>query len=146
MNSRFWLVTIFPVVILVKSLLICLAFDFHSMKPPQLFSPLKIRGLTLRNRVGVSPMCQYISKDGFISVDWTLCHLGSMAAGGAALVMSEATAISPVARITHGCAGIWCDEQIAGWTRVNEFCHSMRAVTGIQLAHAGRKVTSDVKE
>lgn len=89
-------------------------------------------------------MCQYLARDGFIDVDWTLCHLGSMATGGAALVISEATAVSPAARITPGCAGLWSDEQIAGWTRVNQFLQSKRAVTGIQLSHAGRKASANV--
>jgi hypothetical protein len=89
-------------------------------------------------------MCQYFAKHGFIDEDWTLSHLGGMASGGAGLVISEATAVSPESRITHGCAGLWCDEQITSWERVNSFCQSMRAVTGIQLAHAGRKASAHV--
>lgn len=98
---------------------------------PHLFKSLKIRDVTLRNRIGVSPMCQYISKNGHIDLNWTLQHLGSRAAGGAGLIFTEAVAVSPEGRITPGCAGIWDDQYIANWTQVVDFCKSMGAVIGI---------------
>jgi len=106
----------------------------------KLLSPLKIRGITLSNRIVVSPMCQYSSADGF-SNDWHLVHLGSRAAGGAGLVFTEATAISPEGRISPSDLGIWDDEHIPGLKRITDFIHSMGAVAGIQLAHAGRKAS-----
>jgi len=105
---------------------------------PRLFQPLTIKSVTLRNRIGVSPMCQYSSEDGVAS-DWHLVHLGARAAGGAALVIAEATAVSPEGRITPGCAGLWDDKQIEPLARINRFVKQQGAVSGIQLAHAGRK-------
>ena len=105
---------------------------------PHLFEPLTIRGVTLRNRIGVSPMCQYSSVDGFAS-DWHLVHLGSRAVGGAALVIAEATAVEPRGRISPSDLGIWKDEHIAPLARAAKFIHEHGAVAGIQLAHAGRK-------
>lgn len=105
-----------------------------------LFDELKLRGVTLRNRIGVSPMCQYSSRDGFSS-DWHLVHLGSRAVGGAGLVIMEATAIVPEGRITPGDNGIWKDEHTEQLTRIAGFVSSQGAVSGIQLAHAGRKAS-----
>ena len=106
-----------------------------------LFSPLKIRDLTLRNRIGVSPMCQYSAEDGF-ATDWHLVHLGSRATGGAGMVIMEATAISPEGRISPGCTGIWKDAHIAPLKRITKFIREQGAAAGIQLAHAGRKGSS----
>jgi 2,4-dienoyl-CoA reductase-like NADH-dependent reductase (Old Yellow Enzyme family) len=103
-----------------------------------LFDPLSLRGVKLRNRIGVSPMCQYSSVDGYVN-DWHLVHLGSRAAGGAGLVLTEATAVVPEGRITPSDLGIWKDEHVEGHARVAAFIKSQGAVAGIQLAHAGRK-------
>jgi 2,4-dienoyl-CoA reductase-like NADH-dependent reductase (Old Yellow Enzyme family) len=103
-----------------------------------LFSPLTVRDVTFRNRIGVSPMCQYCSTDGFVT-DWHLVHLGSRAVGGAGLVLTEATAVSPRGRISPADAGIWGDEHVPGLRRVAGFIREHGAVPGIQLAHAGRK-------
>jgi 2,4-dienoyl-CoA reductase-like NADH-dependent reductase (Old Yellow Enzyme family) len=103
-----------------------------------LFSPLKIKNITLKNRIIVSPMCQYSSEDGFAN-DWHLVHLGSRAVGGAALVFTEATAISPEGRISAQDLGIWKDEHIAFLQRITKFIEQQGALAGIQLAHAGRK-------
>jgi 2,4-dienoyl-CoA reductase-like NADH-dependent reductase (Old Yellow Enzyme family) len=105
-----------------------------------LFEPLSIRSVRLKNRIIVSPMCQYSSSDGFIN-DWHLVHLGARAVGGAAVVMTEATAVSPCGRISPGDLGIWKDEHIEGLKRVTDFIHSQNAIPGIQLAHAGRKAS-----
>jgi 2,4-dienoyl-CoA reductase-like NADH-dependent reductase (Old Yellow Enzyme family) len=107
---------------------------------PKLFSPLTLRGVTLKNRIAVSPMCQYSSEDGFAS-DWHLVHLGSRAVGGAALVIVEATAVVPEGRITAGDMGLWKDEHIENLARITKFVKSQGAVPGIQLAHAGRKAS-----
>src|SRR5262245_41980069 len=117
----------------------------HDREVPEidLLSPLTIRGVALRNRIEMSPMCQYIAKDG-LADDWHLVHLGSRAAGGVALVMVEATAVTRYGRITHGDLGIWSDEHIAPLARIAGFVHSQGAVAGIQLAHAGRKASCDV--
>lgn len=106
-----------------------------------LFSPLTLRGITLRNRIAVSPMCMYSSQDGF-ATDWHLVHLGSRAVGGAALVLSEATAVVPEGRISPHDLGIWKDEHIEGLQRITTFISEQGAVPGIQLAHAGRKASS----
>lgn len=108
---------------------------------PHLFEPLTIKGITLRNRIGVSPMCQYSSTDG-VANDWHLVHLGSRAVGGAALVIAEATAVSPDGRITPGDAGIWSDQQMEPLARINRFIKQHGAVPGIQIAHAGRKASA----
>lgn len=105
-----------------------------------LFQPLKIRSIELKNRIVVSPMCQYSSKDGFAN-DWHLVHLGSRAVGGAGLVISEATAVSPQGRITHHDLGIWKDEHIDFLKRISLFIEQNNSVPGIQLAHAGRKAS-----
>ncbi len=107
--------------------------------PPPLFAPLKLRGMTVRDRVVVSPMCEYVAKDGAVD-DWHLVHLGSRAMGGAGLVMTEMTDVSPEGRITFGCAGMWNDAHQQAWKRVVDFIHLKSfAKVGIQLAHAGRK-------
>lgn len=104
----------------------------------KLFSPLTIKDITFKNRLTVSPMCQYSSADGFAN-DWHLVHLGSRAVGGAALVMQEATAVTPEGRITPGDLGLYKDEHIAKLQSITSFIHAQGAVAGIQLAHAGRK-------
>ena len=107
-----------------------------------LFSPLKIKNIELKNRIVVSPMCQYSSEDGFAN-DWHLVHLGSRAIGGAALVFTEATAVSPEGRISPGDLGIWKDEHIPFLKRITEFIEKQGAIPGIQLAHAGRKSSQE---
>ncbi|MGD0615332.1 MAG: NADH:flavin oxidoreductase/NADH oxidase [Verrucomicrobiota bacterium] len=106
-----------------------------------LFQPLTLKSVTLRNRIGVSPMCQYSSEDG-VATDWHLVHLGSRAVGGAGLVIAEATAVSPEGRITPGDAGIWSDKHLEPIARINRFVKQHGAVPGIQLAHAGRKASA----
>jgi 2,4-dienoyl-CoA reductase-like NADH-dependent reductase (Old Yellow Enzyme family) len=108
-----------------------------------LFSPLRLRDLELKNRVLVSPMCQYSSVDGLPN-DWHLVHLGSRAVGGAALVMVEATAVAPEGRITPADAGLWNDVQAEAWGAVARLVKSRGAAAGLQLAHAGRKASTDV--
>ncbi len=107
--------------------------------PLPMFAPLKLRELVLRNRVVVSPMCQYSAVDGTPN-DWHLVHLGSRAVGGAGLVMTEATDVTAQGRITPGCTGMWNDEHEQAWRRIVAFVHThSRAAIGMQLAHAGRK-------
>jgi len=110
---------------------------------PKLFSPLVIKNITLKNRIVMSPMCQYSAKDGFTN-DWHMVHLGSRAAGGAGLIIAEATAVSPEGRISPGDLGLWNDEHIQGFSRIVSFIHSQGSVAGIQLAHAGRKASCAV--
>lgn len=105
-----------------------------------LFSPFVIRGVTLRNRIMVSPMCQYSCEDGF-ATDWHLVHLGARAVGGAGLVVAEATAVDPRGRISPRDLGIWKDEHVEGLARVARFVADQGATPGIQLAHAGRKAS-----
>lgn len=105
-----------------------------------LFQPLWIRSIELKNRLVVSPMCQYSSTDGFAN-DWHLVHLGTRAVGGAALVFTEATAVSPQGRITPHDLGIYKDEHIPFLKRITDFIKQQGSVTGIQLAHAGRKAS-----
>jgi 2,4-dienoyl-CoA reductase-like NADH-dependent reductase (Old Yellow Enzyme family) len=105
-----------------------------------LFEPLTVRGVTLRNRIGVSPMCQYSSIDGH-ATDWHLVHLGSRAVGGAALVIVEATAVEPRGRISPQDLGIWDDRHVEMLARIAAFARAHGAVPGIQLAHAGRKAS-----
>src|SRR5262245_32268118 len=123
----------------------CPAGTDHDREVPEidLLSPVTIRGVTLRNRIVMSPMCQYVARDGFAD-DWHLVHLGSRAAGGVALVIVEATAVTADGRITHGDLGIWSDEHVAPLGRIARFVHSQGTVAGIQLAHAGRKASCDV--
>ncbi len=108
------------------------------MATPALFSSFSLRGLTLRNRIVVSPMCEYSSDDGFAN-DWHLVHLGSRAVGGAGLILTEATHVSPAGRITPRCLGIWKDEQVEMLARIVRFLKSQGTRIGVQLAHAGRK-------
>jgi len=108
-----------------------------------LFAPLTLGNVTLRNRIAVSPMCEYSAVDGMPN-DWHLVHLGSRAVGGAGLVMTEATAVSPEGRISPADTGIWNDAQQAAWTRIAGFIGAQGAVPGIQLAHAGRKGSTQV--
>ncbi|QEH33907.1 NADPH dehydrogenase [Aquisphaera giovannonii] len=110
---------------------------------PGLLTRLSIRGVSFRNRVGMSPMCQYSCKDG-LATDWHLVHLGSRAVGGAGLVMVEATAVTPEGRISPGDMGLWDDHQAEPLARIARFVESQGAVPGIQLAHAGRKGSCDV--
>ncbi|WP_159602678.1 NADH:flavin oxidoreductase/NADH oxidase [Agromyces humi] len=109
---------------------------------PALFRPITIRELTIRNRVWVPPLCQYsvTQRDG-VPHDWHLVHLGAMAAGGAGLVVAEATAVSPEGRISDHDTGLWNDEQAEAWSRITRFIRSQGAASGIQLAHAGRKAS-----
>ncbi|MBD8870558.1 NADH:flavin oxidoreductase/NADH oxidase [Nocardioides donggukensis] len=107
----------------------------------QLFTPITLRDITIRNRAWVSPMCQYSATDG-VPNDWHLVHLGSFASGGAGLVFTEATAVVPEGRISPADTGLWNDEQQAAWTRIVDFLHARGATAGIQLAHAGRKASS----
>jgi 2,4-dienoyl-CoA reductase-like NADH-dependent reductase (Old Yellow Enzyme family) len=108
-----------------------------------LFSPLTIRSITLKNRIAMSPMCQYSAKDGF-SNDWHFVHYGTRASGGAGLVIAEATAVWPEGRITPGDLGLWSDDQIPGLHRITDYIHGQGSVAGIQLAHAGRKASCAV--
>ena len=107
----------------------------------QLFTPLRLRDTTFRNRIWVAPMCQYSAVDGLPN-DWHLVHLGSFARGSAGLVLTEATAVSPEGRISPADTGIWNDEQQVAWSRIVDFVHGRGAQAGIQLAHAGRKASS----
>jgi 2,4-dienoyl-CoA reductase-like NADH-dependent reductase (Old Yellow Enzyme family) len=104
----------------------------------QLFRPITLRELTVRNRVWVAPMCQYSAVDG-VPDDWHLVHLGSFARGGAGLVLTEATAVLPEGRISPADTGLWNDEQQRAWSRIVDFLHARGAAAGMQLAHAGRK-------
>ncbi|MBS1689225.1 MAG: NADPH dehydrogenase NamA [Bacteroidetes bacterium] len=105
-----------------------------------LFQPLKIRDIELKNRIVVSPMCQYSSEDGFAN-DWHFVHLGSRAVGGAALVLTEATAVMPEGRISPFDLGIWKDEHVEQLQRITNFITAQDAIPGMQLAHAGRKAS-----
>lgn len=105
---------------------------------PDLFQPLTLRGVQTRNRVVISPMCQYSAHEGHLD-DWHLVHLGRFATGGAGIVFTEATAVQKAGRITHGCPGLWADSQIAGHARVAQFALQNGAIPAIQLGHAGRK-------
>jgi len=108
---------------------------------PRLFDPLTIRGTAFRNRIFVSPMCQYSSRDGVPNA-WHLVHLGSRAVGGAALVMVEATSVSPEGRITPVDSGLWSPDQAEAFRPIVEFVAARGAVPGVQLAHAGRKAST----
>ena len=109
----------------------------------RLLSPLTIRSITLKNRIVMSPMCQYTSIDGFTN-DWHLVHLGTRAAGGTGLIIMEASAVSPEGRISPGDVGIWSNDHIQGLNRIVSFIHHHGAIAGIQLAHAGRKASCAV--
>lgn len=105
-----------------------------------LLSPFTMRELTLRNRIGVSPMCQYSSIDGFAN-DWHMVHLGGLATGGSSLVIAEATAVVPEGRISPWDLGIWSDAHVPMLRHITDFIHAHGAIAGIQLAHAGRKAS-----
>lgn len=122
----------------------CPAGTDHDREVPEidLLTPLTIRGVTFRNRIVMSPMCQYVSQDGLAS-DWHLVHLGSRAVGGVALVMVEATAVTPEGRISPGDLGIWGEQHVEPLARIARFVQAQGAVAGIQLAHAGRKGSCD---
>jgi 2,4-dienoyl-CoA reductase-like NADH-dependent reductase (Old Yellow Enzyme family) len=107
---------------------------------PSLFDPFTLRGLTLPNRIVLSPMCQYSSEDGFAS-DWHVTHLGARAVGGVGLVLTEATGVEARGRITPNCLGIWKDEHIPGLKRVTDFIRERGMCSGMQLAHAGVKAS-----
>ena len=107
----------------------------------QLFTPLTLRDVTLRNRIFVSPMCQYSSRDG-MPTDWHLVHLGGFAVGGAGMVMVEATAVTPEGRISPDDSGIWSDAHAVAFGRVARFIAEQGAVPAIQIGHAGRKASS----
>lgn len=107
-----------------------------------LFSPLTIKNLQLKNRIVVSPMCEYSSIDGFAN-NWHLVHLGSRAIGGAALIITEAAAVSPEGRISYSDLGIWKDEHIQKLKEITDFVHQQGAYIGTQLAHAGRKASRE---
>jgi 2,4-dienoyl-CoA reductase-like NADH-dependent reductase (Old Yellow Enzyme family) len=123
----------------------CSATVDHDRNFPDvdLLSPLTIRGVTFRNRIAVSPMCQYCAEEG-LADDWHLVHLGSRAVGGAGLVVVEATAVTRDGRITPGDMGIWDDRHTEPLARIARFLHREGAVAGIQLAHAGRKASCDL--
>ncbi len=106
----------------------------------KLFEPLQIKSIRFRNRIVVSPMCEYSSVDGFAN-DWHLVHLGSRAVGGAALIITEATAVSPEGRISPDDLGIWKDDHIEMLQRITRFIEQQGGIAGIQLAHAGRKAS-----
>ncbi|MGP3535390.1 NADH:flavin oxidoreductase/NADH oxidase [Microbacterium sp. RD1] len=108
----------------------------------RLFDPLTLRGTTVRNRLWVSPMCQYSARDGLPN-EWHHVHLAQFASGGAGLVMTEATAVSPEGRISPADTGIWNDDQVAAWRPIAEAIRSRGALPGLQLAHAGRKGSSE---
>ena len=108
----------------------------------RLFDPLTQRGVTFRNRLAVSPMCQYSARDG-LPDDWHLVHLGSRAVGGAAVVIAEATAVTPEGRISPADTGLWNEAQTQAWARINRFVEGQGAVPAVQLAHAGRKASTD---
>jgi 2,4-dienoyl-CoA reductase-like NADH-dependent reductase (Old Yellow Enzyme family) len=107
---------------------------------PRLFTPLQLRSLTIRNRIAISPMCQYSAEDG-LADDWHLVHLGKFAQGGAGIVFVEATAVEARGRITHGDVGIWSDAHVAPLARIAAFLAANGAAPAIQLAHAGRKAS-----
>jgi 2,4-dienoyl-CoA reductase-like NADH-dependent reductase (Old Yellow Enzyme family) len=117
--------------------------DENSTSAPHLFQPFTVRSVTLRNRIGVSPMCQYSAADG-VANDWHFVHLGSRAVGGAGLVIVEATAVAPEGRITPGCLGLWNEKQVGPLARIATFVKQHGAVAGIQIAHAGRKASADL--
>ncbi|WP_447009992.1 NADH:flavin oxidoreductase/NADH oxidase [Saccharothrix hoggarensis] len=106
-----------------------------------LFTPLDLRAVTLPNRIAVSPMCQYSARDGHPD-EWHLVHLGSRAVGGAGLVLTEATAVQAVGRISPEDTGLWDDAHVASWRPIVDFIHARGAVAGVQLAHAGRKAST----
>ncbi|HYH66241.1 MAG TPA: NADH:flavin oxidoreductase/NADH oxidase [Urbifossiella sp.] len=123
----------------------CPSGSDHDREVPEidLLSPLTIRSVRFRNRIVMSPMCQYVAKEG-LADDWHLVHLGSRASGGVALVVVEATAVTRDGRITPGDLGIWTDDHVEPLARIARFVESQGAVAGLQLAHAGRKASCDL--
>lgn len=108
-----------------------------------LFSPLQLRGLTVRNRVWMAPMCQYqVTTEDGVPNDWHLVHYGARAAGGFGLIIAEATGVSPEGRISPACTGLWNDEQVQAWKRITDFAHTQGTPMGVQLNHAGRKAST----
>ncbi|MFM2476842.1 NADH:flavin oxidoreductase/NADH oxidase [Celerinatantimonas sp. MCCC 1A17872] len=107
-----------------------------------LFSPFKLKDITLRNRIAIPPMCQYSADNGFIN-DWHIAHYTNLARGGAGLVIVEATAVSPEGRITPACTGLWSDEQIEGMSQIAKGIKTAGAVPGIQIGHAGPKASAN---
>lgn len=110
-------------------------------KTPLLFQPVTFRSVTARNRIMVSPMCQYSAREG-VPNDWHMVHLGARAVGGAGIVSTEATAVEPRGRITHWCTGLWNAEQRDAFARIADFVAGQGAVPAIQLGHAGRKAST----
>ncbi|EEP76393.1 conserved hypothetical protein [Uncinocarpus reesii 1704] len=110
-------------------------------KPPKLFQPLKLRGVTFQNRIGLSPLCQYSSEDGHLT-DWHIAHIGGIALRGPGFMLIEATSVLPEGRISPEDAGLWKDSQIEPMRRLVEFVHSQSQTVGVQLAHAGRKAST----
>ena len=110
------------------------------MTLPLLFTPLALRGVTLPNRIVISPMCQYSATEGLAN-DWHLVHLGKLAQGGAGMVMAEATAVEREGRITHGDLGLWDDAQVGPLRRITDFIRAQGSVPAVQLGHAGRKAS-----
>jgi len=107
----------------------------------KLFSPLKIRNVVFKNRIAVSPMCQYSAVDGFPG-EWHFVHYGSRAVAGTGLIIQEATAVSPEGRISYGDLGIWTDDQLVAYKKLTTYISSHNCIPGIQLAHAGRKASA----
>ena len=103
-----------------------------------LFDPITVRNLEVKIRIWVSPMCQYSAKNGVVG-DWHMAHLGSLATGGAGLIVAEATGVVPEGRISIGCPGLYTDDQVIAWKKIVDFAHSQNTKISIQLAHAGRK-------
>ena len=116
---------------------------FQEIFMAKLFSEFKLKDVSLRNRVVVSPMCQYSAQDG-VPNEWHLVHLGARAIGGAGLVIAEATGVTPEGRITPGCTGLWNDQQAAAWAPIASFVKRHGAVAGIQIGHAGRKGSANL--
>lgn len=112
------------------------------MTDPLLFTPFTLRGVTLRNRVVLSPMCQYMAEDGFVN-EWHLMHHARFATGGLGLAVVEATAVTRDGRITHGCLGLWEDRQIAGMRKIVETYHRYGVKTALQISHSGRKGSTE---
>ncbi len=110
------------------------------MSQPLLFTPIKLAGLTARNRIVVSPMCQYSSEEGGPS-DWHLVHLGKFALGGAAIIFCEETAVEQRARKTYGCAGIYSDKHVPMYQRITEFISKNNSIAAMQIGHSGRKAS-----
>lgn len=127
------------VLLLVKTIIL----SSSNLNMSILLSPLTIGNTTFRNRIAISPMCQYSAADGYAN-NWHLVHLGSRATGGAGLVMQEATAVLPEGRISYGDLGLWKDEHIAQLQQIVAFIHAQGAKAGIQLAHAGRKASCEL--